>query len=93
MIDRWRPGQRSRSGDEARVGTLALPGPELDRIGRRVGDGEFAPALEGDDRAIEPDVDLDLAAGIAPVAAPRPAAGGPDRRGGSCDPGRRCSVT
>src|SRR5438552_8021186 len=70
MVDGWRPGRCSGFGDEARVGPETSLGTELDRVGWRGSDGELARPVEGDDRAIEPEVDLDQAPGIAPAAAP-----------------------
>jgi hypothetical protein len=46
-------------------------GAELRRVRRGRGDGQLALAVEGDDRAVEADVDLDEPAGIAPAAASR----------------------
>src|SRR5712691_11532802 len=71
MIGRWCPGQRGGSWVEVRVCPETVRGAELDGIGRRRGDGQLALAIEGDDRAIEPDVDLDEPAGIAAPAPTR----------------------
>ena len=71
MIGRWRPSERSRCRGERGLGPAAVLGAELDRVGRRGPDGKLAGAVEGDDRAVEPDVDLDEAAGIAPPTATR----------------------
>jgi len=71
MLGRWCPGQRSGSGDESGVRPEAALGAELDRVGRRRLHGELAWTVEHHDRAVEPDVDLDEASGIAPATAPR----------------------
>jgi len=59
MIGRWRPGQRSGSRDGPGVGPETALGAQLERLGRCRPDGQLPLTVEGDHRAIEPDMDLD----------------------------------
>jgi hypothetical protein len=65
VVGRWRPGDGSGCGDEAGCGAVGILCPELARVQRGGHDGQLAFAVEGDDGAVEPDVDLDPLAGIA----------------------------
>ncbi len=69
MIGRRHPRHCSGSGNESGVDPETPLGAELDGLGGGRADGELTGTVEGDDRAVEPDVDLDEAPGIAPAAA------------------------